>query len=301
LFKLVNLAAYGASAWLVWTGAKRLGMARPIRALYLFLWNPLLLLHHIANGHNDLLTGCLVVLAMYLAVTEWYFWILPVLAAATLLKYAPVVMIPFALVLVWRKRGWKIALASCMVSGVLTALVSAPYLREWTLLLVRLPQIFQNATLPDNSLHSLLIHVYENLARLIPALRPFHETANDAIKLALRAGVVVFAVLQGLRMRTRKSVEEYIEISLSVLFALVCVASSHFNGWYMGILLPTALLLNEKHWLRRLIVLITGAELLSFTFFKQAYMLNYFAMVCVPAWIVYRQVRKEKVFQATAS
>src|SRR5207248_770124 len=74
LFKLVNVAAYGFSAWLVWAGAVRMGVARPIRALYLFLWNPLILMHHIANGHNDILTGCLVVLAMYLALVESYFW-----------------------------------------------------------------------------------------------------------------------------------------------------------------------------------------------------------------------------------
>jgi len=52
LFKSVNLLAYGATAGLVWLGAKRLGHARPIIALYSFLWNPLILMHHIANGHN---------------------------------------------------------------------------------------------------------------------------------------------------------------------------------------------------------------------------------------------------------
>jgi hypothetical protein len=59
-------------------------------------------------------------------------------------------------------------------------------------------------------------------------------------------------------------------------------------------LLPPALLLGEKHWLRRLVLLITGAELLSLTFFKQAYMLNYFAMILVPAWLIFRQERKRR-------
>jgi hypothetical protein len=57
--------------------------------------------------------------------------------------------------------------------------------------------------------------------------------------------------------------------------------------------LPAALLIREGHWLRRLVVLISCAELLSLTFFKQAYMLNYFAMILVPAWIVFRQARKQ--------
>jgi len=67
------------------------------------------------------------------------------------------------------------------------------------------------------------------------------------------------------------------------------VASSKFNAWYLGILLPLALFEEVGYWLRRLVVLISGAELFSLTFFKQAYMLNFFAMILVPSWIVFRQ------------
>lgn len=62
-----------------------------------------------------------------------------------------------------------------------------------------------------------------------------------------------------------------------------------------------ALFLAAGHWLRRLIVLITCAQLLSITFFKQAYMLNYFAMILIPAWIVLRQARGERALAAPAS
>ncbi len=48
-------------------------------------------------------------------------------------------------------------------------------------------------------------------------------------------------------------------------------------------LLPPALFLPERHWLRRLTLLVTTAQTLSLTFFKQAYILNYFAMILVPA------------------
>jgi hypothetical protein len=82
--------------------------------------------------------------------------------------------------------------------------------------------------------------------------------------------------------------------SLLILFALICMASSKFNAWYLAMILPLALLLEDDHWLRRLVVLITGTELLSLTFFKQAYMLNYFAMIVVPAWIVFRQERRRR-------
>ena len=52
--------------------------------------------------------------------------------------------------------------------------------------------IATNATLIDNSLHSFLIHIFENFARLIPALAPFHELVNSAIELTLRLGFLLF-------------------------------------------------------------------------------------------------------------
>ncbi|MDQ2856546.1 MAG: hypothetical protein M3R68_09475, partial [Acidobacteriota bacterium] len=110
LFKGVNVLAYAATSWLVWSGAKRLGHVRPLTDLYLFMWNPLILLHHIANGHNDILTGYFVALAMYLAVVGAGFWIIPVLVLATLLKYGPAILIPLALIFVIKNYGWKIAI-----------------------------------------------------------------------------------------------------------------------------------------------------------------------------------------------
>ena len=75
---------------------------------------------------------------------------------------------------------------------------------------------------------------------------------------------------------------------------VLCVVTSKFNAWYMAMILPIALLLDEDYWLRRLTVLIASAQLLSLTFFKQAYIINYFAMVLVPAWIIFRQERGKR-------
>jgi hypothetical protein len=294
LFKALNVAAYAGIARLVWLGAKRLKHARPDVALYLILWNPLLLLHHVANGHNDLLTGFAITLGLYLALAGAWFWVVPVLVAATLLKYAPALLIPLALVLVVKNRGWKVAALSCVVGGLVAAAVSAPYLVDLPLLLRRFADIRDNATLIDNSLHSFLIHIFENAARLLPALAPLHSAADTAIKTALRVGFLIFLVPQGYKVWKERTTEVFIEKSVLILFVLFCVVTSKFNGWYMGMLLPPALLLPERHWLRRVIVLITAAQVLSLTFFKQAYILNYFAMILLPAWLAYRQGKRQK-------
>jgi len=84
------------------------------------------------------------------------------------------------------------------------------------------------------------------------------------------------------------------------LCVLICVASSKFNAWYLGMILPLALLMEDDYWLRRLVVLISCTELVSLTFFKQAYMLNYFALIVIPAWMVYRQERARRRSMANA-
>jgi alpha-1,6-mannosyltransferase len=292
LFKGVNVLAYAFAAWLVWAATARLGRAGRVRSLYLLLWNPLVLMHHVANGHNDILIGCLVALAVFLAVTSAPAWIIPVLVAAALLKYAPVLLIPPALVFVVRRQGWKAAALGCLLGAILVVLASAPYLKDWRLL--RLADIKDNATLIDNSLHSFLIHVFENAARLAPRLAPLHEAVDWLIKATLRIGLLLFVLVQWIRVPKDFTAEALARKFVLILYALVCVASSKFNAWYLAMLLPAALMLDERDWLRRLVVLTAGAELLSLTFFKQAYMINYFVMLLLPAWIVFRQVRAER-------
>ena len=291
LFKAVNAAAYAFTGWLVWSGAKHLGHERPLLALYSFLWNPLVLLHHIANGHNDVLIGCALALAAYLVVTGRDVWVLPALAAAVMLKYAPVLLVPAALVYVFKRRGWKTAAVGCLLAALVAAAAAAPFLADWRQF--RLEDIRDNATLIDNSLHSFLIHIYTNLARLFGPLMQFKEAVNAGIKTVLRVGFAVFLVLIHLRFLRRSSAGRLLELWSLVMLVLMCVVSSKFNAWYMGMLLPPALLLAERHWLRRLTLLITTAQTLSLTFFKQAYMLNYFAMILLPAVIIFRQERQK--------
>lgn len=292
LFKAVNVLAYGLTGWLLWSATKRLTYLKSLTVLYLFLWNPLILMHHIANGHNDILTGFFVVLAAYLAISKKYFWIVPALVAATLLKWGPVLLIPPALIFVVKNKGWRVAALSCLLGGALIVIISFPYLRDWQLL--KLEDMRGNATLIDNSLHSLLIHIFENFARLFSRLRPLHGIVDTLIKTALRGGLLVFVVYQWLKIPRDFNAQVFITKSLLLLFVLICVASSKFNGWYLAMILPLALLLEDEYWLRRLVVLISATELLSLTFFKQAYMLNYFALILLPAWMIFRQERKRK-------
>ena len=96
--------------------------------------------------------------------------------------------------------------------------MSAPYIQDWRAF--KLEDISDNASLIDNSLHSFLIHVFENVARLVPALADFHAAVNWAIKLLLRVGFVLFFVYQLARAPKNFNARQLMEKSLLVLFVL---------------------------------------------------------------------------------
>src|SRR5262245_26691217 len=94
LFKLINVGAYAATAFLLLSLASKLKFERPDVVLYLFMWSPLILLHHIANAHNDLLMGLLIVAAASLVAHRNGIWTPALLVAATMMKYVAILLIP---------------------------------------------------------------------------------------------------------------------------------------------------------------------------------------------------------------
>ena len=128
-----------------------------------------------------------------------------------MLKYAPVLLVPAALVYVYKKRGWKTTVLGCLLAGAVVVVAAAPFLADWRQF--RLEDIRDNATLIDNSLHSFLIHIFENVARLVRPLAQYHGAVNAAIKAALRGGLVVFLGVVYWRFWRRPSAGRLLELS----------------------------------------------------------------------------------------
>jgi hypothetical protein len=285
VLKLVNVFAFAGTGVLLWSGAKLIGLEKPIRPLYLFLWNPLVVVHDLANGHNDLLVGVFVLAAFWLALRRYYFWIAPAVMVGILIKYAPIVMLPFAAVLVWRKSGLVRAAASCLLSGGIAAISSLPYIGDWRSF--KLEDIRDNAELIDNSLHSFLVHIYELVMKTSLPLQVIHDGVSSAIANTLRGLVLVCLVWLFFRFWRRSDEQRFLKYSSLSLFLLIFVASSKLNAWYIGMLLGPVLLLEPKYWLRRLMVLISMTETAGITFLKQAYIVNYFLMMLLPQLYVW--------------
>ncbi len=104
LFKVLVVLAYAASVGLTYAILRSWKPGWALRGTLFFAWNPLVLFEVAGNGHNDailimfMLAG---VLALVLA-RRWA--ILPALIAGALTKFVPILLVPVALVAIWRDR-----------------------------------------------------------------------------------------------------------------------------------------------------------------------------------------------------
>ncbi len=260
LFKLLNVAAYTGIGAILLSLARKMGQKRPDLALYLFAWSPLILLHHIANAHNDLLMGFLIMLAMSFSFGSGAIWAPAVLATATLLKYVTLPLIPIALVFILRRDGWRRATLSAMAAIGVGLILSLPYLGA--IGSFRFDLIFaQLSKTTAGSLYALIFYLYRAMS--LPSIEAFGRVMKVLLWM-VSLGFMIPAAYRFWRKR-EPSIEDLISLSSLILFIVIFVASSQFYSWYIGMFLPLALLLDAQHWLRQFAVLLGGTHVMSLT------------------------------------
>jgi hypothetical protein len=292
LFKLLNLIAYAAVAWLIVATRRRLRIPDDHAVLYLFLWNPLIVMEVVAHAHNDILMALCTLLAIFAASCEAWTLVLPLLTTGALIKYSSAVMIPFAVIEMNRRgkcaaivRGGTISIALFFLSG-------APYLGAIKNFQARAG--LTNLLITANSLESMLLYLYEIAIKPVPAWRWTIPIAHDVLlALIWTAGLMVLSFqLLMFRRRSDGGTMEFIVNALFAQFVVVCVLSSKFYSWYVPGFFPLALVLHRDHWLRKLIVLISLTEMFGFTPLEQAHIINYLVMVLGPIlWIACQDSR----------
>lgn len=107
LFYLKGLAvvAYLGGAWLVERILLEFRPGMALEGLYLFAWNPLVLLMAVGDGHNDVVMMALALLAIWLLVRERWVLALGVLALSVWIKYLSLALLPLFGIYAWRRLG----------------------------------------------------------------------------------------------------------------------------------------------------------------------------------------------------
>ena len=243
---------------------------------YALAWSPFVLLHFVSNAHNDLLCGLLVLVALVGAQRGAARSVLPALVLATLTKLVAIVAIPFACVFLWRRYGARTLGTGALLAAGLGALVSLPYVLD--LGAFRGAAILSEWTRPAHSLTAAVSHALaawdEGIAR----------GAEQGLRVLLLVALAAFVCVRLVRAVRRPTYDAcaLLEDAVASLFLLVVLASAKFYPWYLGMVLPAALLLPPDHRLRRMTLLLTVTWLLVFTGLGKARILDFLVMTGLP-------------------
>jgi hypothetical protein len=236
----------------------------------------------VVHGHNDIQMALLSAAAVRLALGRGWPLALPALVAATLVKYLTGPVLPLAFLLLARRHGWGKAAVSAALGLALGAAAAWPYLGDGREFLVT--RSLANFSEMHNSLATLLAFPFEACGKSLPWLAPYRAVVTGAGK---AAGWAVFGMLYG-RVALRwvrggaNDLPALLRDCVLILFVLVCLVSSKFYPWYMGMFLPLALLLPAGDWLRRAVLAVSCGQVLSLTFVNQAHFLNVVVMLILP-------------------
>ncbi len=124
-FKLLSVVSALAITWFVYDIVKATHPEWSLVAALAWLWNPLVMWDGIANAHNDVTLMLPVMAALWAWQRGHYRWVIPLLMGSALIKYVTVILLPLALISVWRRApdprhrlatvGWSVVGALCLI------------------------------------------------------------------------------------------------------------------------------------------------------------------------------------------
>jgi hypothetical protein len=269
LFDLVNLAFHAGTAILLWKAGKLLPEGSGKVMLYLYAWNPFIVLQYLADLHNDIIVAFLVLLAAYCILKDRPVWSLPLLVAAGLVKYISFILTPFALLYIVRHKGWKEGFKGVVWSAALAGATAAPYIKDAASFKYRL--IWAQLSESSGSLHTFLVYSLRGLGRIWPSTAGLTSVFALVLQILLWIVFVSFVGWE-LWLTWRDRSEQPLTMLqrwTSILFGLIFIVSSQFYAWYLGMLFPLALLTHRKTILADAVVALSGAHMLSFTFLRR--------------------------------
>ena len=128
-YKLLAVGTLLAAAWAAGNAAERLRPGAGGVAVALLLWNPMVVWHVAGNGHNDAVMALPLALAVWFAVSGRIGPAIVAFTAAVLIKYAPLLVAPAALI--WLAHAGRLRQRGVLVGAAAAALLIvacfAPY------------------------------------------------------------------------------------------------------------------------------------------------------------------------------
>ncbi len=249
-FKLLSAASAITIAWLIYSIVNDRHPEWALPAALFWLWNPLVLWDGIGNAHNDVTLMLPVVAALWSWQKRRDHMVVPWVLVSILIKYVTVILIPVAIIAVWRRTSdhrtrATIALWSATATIGLLAVSMFPFydvdaivasLREQGTKVAASPAWAIRATLREWSIADVPAQTIINVAYALIA-------------------VVITSWMVAVWRRPDRLPRAVFE----VMFIFMIVASTNQRAWYVIWLVPlAAILIPAMPWRRALLWSVTS-------------------------------------------
>jgi hypothetical protein len=290
IFKALNLALVTGTTLLIAQITRKLNFSKPWLAAYLFGANPLVLLHVMGNGHNDILMVFLLLLSVACMQSKRVQWLcLPILTISILSKYASLLALPFILIYLLKRKHYHALLTGGLLSLLLLGGLAYSYIDPnqkwpWNALL-------DNAGKPQHSIISMLAElVYYPLKWAGFHAQKITDQALQLLKPIFWLGFIGFYGYRLWKFLKAQTTPEGLlyEIALTST-VMVAFISAKFHPWYPIMFLPLTLLLPESSRLRQFSLIFCLFQLAGFTIFQNLPIVSEALLTLVPVWLAYQR------------
>ena len=249
-FKMLSAISAIAIAWLVYDILRARNPEWALVAALFWLWNPLVIWDGIGNAHNDVILMLPVVAAFWAWQRRHDSWVVPLLLASVLIKYVTIILIPIAVVALWRRnREW-----SERIGGILLAAASAFFLIGFSLF------PFYDLDAIEVSAREQGVKVAASLAWVVMASIGEWDLGRVTVESVRNvAYIIVSAIIAIWMVACWRNPGRLLVAAFEVMFAFMLIASTNQRAWYVIWLVPlAAILIPSMQWRRALLWSVTS-------------------------------------------
>ncbi len=234
LFKIFAIIFNFSCLFLIYKIVKLLNFKNRNLAILLYAWNPLILFEIINDGHNDIVMIFFILLSICFLLKEKYYFIMPALILAILIKYIAIIILPFIFLFLIKKEKDRIKFIIINSITVLSIIVLsyAPFWHGWQTLK---GVLFQGGLINQNhlSLFPFLVSIFSDEALIIKI-----------------SSYLIFALfyLYLLFFKFPKDNKNLIRSVFFIFTGYVFIASVWLQPWYFVWIIPLAIISGSRYY-----------------------------------------------------
>ena len=251
IFKIASLIVHIINCYLI----KKI--TKNNKYVLLYGLNPLILIEFLANVHNDIYLILFLLLTLYFLVKKKnVFMTLVCLALSIAIKYSTVLIVPFILIYIFRKKSILKRITYCMLAGIgivgIVVLLYMPFYRDMS--------IFTNMLVQGNrySQSIMAIIIFKASEKVFLLINSLRMPVFAALYL-----LFLIRTLFSKEIVLGKVLKRYNFLMIFFIFLVL----TNFQKWYMLWLIPTIFWQNKN--MRNFIINLTLTGIIpSITYFR---------------------------------